>query len=89
MYQKTPTQIALRWILQHGCLPLPGTSQENHMKENLAITDFSLSSEVMEAIDKKALKGERERVKIEDGLGFADEFDNLPHECWPNTGGKK
>lgn len=82
-YGKTACQIALRWIVQHGCLPLPGSKNANHIEENLRITDFSLSQEEMGMIDQRALMGQRFRLKEEHGLGFTDEFDFSYEECWP------
>lgn len=82
-YQKTASQIAIRWILQHHCIPLPGSKNTQHMKENFEILDFALSHDDMLAIDERAKRGSRERVPKEAGLGFADEFDFSYEECWP------
>ena len=54
VYHKSPTQIALKWIVQHHCLPLPGSQNENHMRQNLDICDFTLSQEDMQAINHQA-----------------------------------
>ncbi len=80
---KITAQIALKWCLQHGVLPLSGSTNPKHMRQNLQITDFSLSSEEMNALDTQAQKGERERVAAERGFGFTDEFDFSYEECWP------
>lgn len=81
-YGKTPSQIALRWILQHGCLPLPASKHKEHMRENLGVGDFSLSSGETEEISARARMGERKRIKKEE-VGFADEFDFSYAKCWP------
>lgn len=83
-YNKTASQIALRWILQHQCIPLPGSKSAEHMKQNRDIGDFVLSNEDMEEINFRAAKGRRERVTEEAGVGFTDEFDFSYEECWPN-----
>lgn len=83
-YAKTPCQIALRWIIQHRCIPIPRSSNKNHIVENLNIFDFSLSNNEMEEINQRAIKGERFRLKKDSGLGFTDEFDFTFDECWPN-----
>lgn len=83
-HHKTISQIALKWIVQHGSVPIPSSKDPMHMKENLDIFDFSLSHEEMKAIDEKASKGSRYRIGIEHGLGFTDEFDFTYEECWPN-----
>ncbi len=82
-YGKTASQVALRWIVQHGCIPLPGSKTEEHIRENLEITDFSLSQEEMQKIDAKASRGTRYRLTEEKGLGFTDEFDFTYEQCWP------
>ncbi|UCD31288.1 MAG: aldo/keto reductase [Desulfobacterales bacterium] len=44
-YKKTDAQILFRYLSQKGIVPLTGTSSEQHMKEDLSIFDFELSSE--------------------------------------------
>lgn len=80
---KTPAQIALRWILQHGCIPLPQSKNEEHIVENFESFDFQLTKEEMEEIDAQARVGSRYRVTEDRGLGFTDEFDFTYEECWP------
>lgn len=85
-YGKTPAQIALRWILQHNCIPLPRSSNPEHMQQNRDIFDFTLSQDEMDEIDEKAKNGTR-TVKVRGeaviALGFEDEFDFSPEQCWP------
>lgn len=83
-YGKTPSQVSLRWILQHDCIPLPGSKNPKHIKENFAIFDFTLSAEDMARIDERASKGSRYRITEERGIGFTDEFDFSYEECWPH-----
>lgn len=78
-YGKTASQIALRWVIQHGCLPLPGSKNPVHIRQNRAIMDFSLSKEEMQEIDDRAKAETREPVMENSGAGFPDEFDF----CWP------
>ncbi len=82
-YHKTPAQIALKWIVQLQCLPLPGSSNAHYIQENFDIFDFKLTDSDMALITNKAIKGKRERVTQERGLGFADEFDYSYEQCWP------
>lgn len=82
-YGKSGSQVALRWVIQHGCIPLPSSSHEGHIAENMNVFDFSLSDEEMGAIDKKAKGGQRLRVTPEFYLGFTDEFDFTYEQCWP------
>ena len=49
-YKKTIAQIVLRWHVQRGVIPIPKSSNEGRIKENLDIFDFELSSEDMNDI---------------------------------------
>gem|GEM_PF-2117475 len=53
----TPMQIALAWLLRRSpnILPIPGTSNVEHLRENLAAADLELSDDVMKELD--ALSG--------------------------------
>ncbi|MDX1630784.1 MAG: aldo/keto reductase [Thermoanaerobaculia bacterium] len=56
---KTPAQVALRWLIQQESVAaIPKASDPGHREENLAIFDFELSSEEMEAI-RDLDRGER------------------------------
>jgi diketogulonate reductase-like aldo/keto reductase len=48
---KTPAQIVFRFAHQIGMLPLTGTSQTSHMKEDLAADDFSLTEAELSLIE--------------------------------------
>jgi 2,5-diketo-D-gluconate reductase B len=47
---KTSAQIALRYLVQHGIVPIPRTSNPDHVAANLAIFDFTLSDVAMTEI---------------------------------------
>lgn len=49
-YQKTPSQIVLRWIVQRNLITIP-RAKPNHFDENLGIMAFSLEASDMAAID--------------------------------------
>ncbi|KAF2089946.1 aldo-keto reductase-like protein [Saccharata proteae CBS 121410] len=49
-YNKTPSQILLRWSLQKGFVPLPKTVTESRIEENRHIYDFELSDEDMDSL---------------------------------------
>jgi len=38
-------QIALRWIIETGCIPVPKSFNKSHMSENLEIFDWELTDE--------------------------------------------
>lgn len=47
---KTPAQVVLRWGVQRGNAIIPKTSKPERMLENMAIFDFALSQDEMDAI---------------------------------------
>lgn len=50
-YKKTIAQIILRWHVQRGVIPIPKSSNEERIKENLNIFDFELSNDDIKTID--------------------------------------
>ena len=52
-YQKTPAQIALRWNIQRGVIPIPKTANLNRLEENLAVFDVELTDEEMALLSAK------------------------------------
>ena len=55
-YGKTPAQILLRFLTQKGIAVIPRSTQPAHIRENLALFDFALTSEEMaqlSALDRK------------------------------------
>lgn len=48
-YNKTSSQIVLRWIIQQGLITIP-RCKPNHFKENLELTTFELSEDDMKSI---------------------------------------
>jgi diketogulonate reductase-like aldo/keto reductase len=51
-HKRTPAQILFRYLTQIGVVPLIGTKSETHMREDLSIFDFMLSSAERRAIDE-------------------------------------
>ena len=47
---KTAYQIILRWHMQEGLCPVPGSTNPDHILENISIFDFALTDTEMEAI---------------------------------------
>lgn len=49
-YNVSSAQVILRWNLQKGVVVIPGSSNPKHIKENLDLFDFQLTSDDMEKI---------------------------------------
>ncbi len=47
---KSLVQVILRWDMQRGVVVVPGSSNPDHIKENISIFDFELSDEEMDQI---------------------------------------
>jgi methylglyoxal/glyoxal reductase len=50
-YEKSPVQVILRWHIEHGLIPIPRSTDPEHIKANTKIFDFSLTSTEVEEID--------------------------------------
>lgn len=52
-HEATPAQIALAWLLHRSpaILPIPGTSRETHLRENVAAAAIRLDDREMERLD--------------------------------------
>ncbi len=51
-YSKTPSQIALKFLVQRNIIVIPRTCHKDRMIENINLFDFELTSEEMEALSK-------------------------------------
>lgn len=52
-YGKSTAQIALKWELQKGAVPLPRSTSRDHLRENIQLFDWELSPEDLRTIDEK------------------------------------
>ena len=50
-HHKSVQQIVLRWCLQQGTLPLPRSTNPDHIRSNFDIFDFELTSDDMRVLD--------------------------------------
>ena len=48
---KSSAQVILRWDLQKGVVVIPGSSNPDHIRENISVFDFELTDEEMAAIN--------------------------------------
>ena len=51
-HQRTPAQIFFRYLTQAGITPLTGTSSAGHMREDLAIFEFSLTHDDCKTLER-------------------------------------
>ena len=64
---RSPSQVVLRWIVENGVVPQPGSLNPAHMAENLAALDFSLTPEEVTAI--AGLNGRQVEITDSDVFG--------------------
>ncbi len=56
---KSSSQVALRYLVQQGIVPIPRTANPDHLAANLAVFDFKLSDAEMAEIGKLRAQGAR------------------------------
>ena len=49
---RSAAQVILRWNLQKGVIVIPGSSNPEHIRENISLFDFELSEKEMEQISE-------------------------------------
>jgi D-xylose reductase len=74
---RTPAQVVLRWGVQRGTAIIPKTSKPERLVENLALFDFELSAEEMDAIS--ALNANR---RFNDPAHFCEAAFNTFHPIY-------
>ena len=66
-YNKSSAQVILRWHVQNGFIVIPGSKNVNHIKDNIDIFDFELSTDDMKVI-ASLNNGERRYIRTEESL---------------------
>jgi aryl-alcohol dehydrogenase-like predicted oxidoreductase len=56
---RTPSQVALAWIIAKGAVPIPGAKNKRQAEENAGALGWGLETEDVEALDSVALYGRR------------------------------
>ena len=53
---KTPSQVALNWLICKGALPIPGATKVEHMRENAGALGWRLADDEVAALDRASAK---------------------------------
>ncbi|MEX2294193.1 MAG: aldo/keto reductase [Acidimicrobiales bacterium] len=59
VHERTPSQVALRWLIDKGAVPIPGAKNAEQARENAGALGWSLSTDEMASLDRAALEGTR------------------------------
>ena len=57
--ERTMAQVALRWIIQHGAVPIPGAKNAGQAQQNAGALGWALSDDQMKRLDAVAMGGQR------------------------------
>lgn len=77
-YGKSNAQIILKWHTQVGNIVIPGSKNEEHIKDNVDIFDFALTDEEIKkiaAVDKNVRYYTATKEALDGYLAFAPNFD--------------
>lgn len=58
-HDRTPAQVALRWLIQKGAVPIPGAKNADQATQNAGALGWTLSVDEMATLDRLALEGTR------------------------------
>ena len=58
-HERSPGQVALRWIIDKGAVPIPGAKHATQAEQNAGALGWRLGPEELAAIDAVALEGQR------------------------------
>ncbi len=56
---RTPSQVALAWLIAKGAVPIPGAKNQKQAEENAGALGWSLTADDLAALDAAALEGTR------------------------------
>ncbi len=58
-HDRTPAQVALRWIIETGAVPIPGAKNADQAEQNAGALGWTLSTGELGVLDRVALEGRR------------------------------
>lgn len=73
-HNKTPMQVALRFLLQRGLVVVPKSSSYEHIKENIEVFDFQLTEEEMNSIYTNCGSHNFRVLYLREMLGHSKEY---------------
>lgn len=79
---KLPVQVVIRWHLQSGHVCIPGSINEEHIKENASVFDFALTAE-----DMSRLNALNKNAPYYQGMGGNEEETRRIMEGWAERWG--
>jgi diketogulonate reductase-like aldo/keto reductase len=56
-HERTPSQVALRWLIDKGTVPIPGAKNAQQATDNAGALGWALTPEDLAALDAVALDG--------------------------------
>jgi aryl-alcohol dehydrogenase-like predicted oxidoreductase len=56
---KTPSQVALAWLIAKGSVPIPGAKNREQAEQNTGALGWSMTAEEIATLDAAALGGKR------------------------------
>jgi diketogulonate reductase-like aldo/keto reductase len=56
---RTPSQVALAWLIAKGALPIPGAKNREQAEQNAGALGWQLTSEELELLTQASLYGTR------------------------------
>ena len=56
---KTPSQVALAWLIAHGAVPIPGAKNRSQAEQNAGALGWRLTDDETAALDAAALDGKQ------------------------------
>jgi len=56
---RTPSQVALRWLIQQGAVPIPGAKNRSQAEQNAGALGWSLTSDEVDSLTRVSLEGRR------------------------------
>lgn len=58
-HDRTPSQVALRWLIQKGSVPIPGAKNADQARANAGALGWELTDDEMAQLDRVGLDGKR------------------------------